>query len=113
MAYRLPRTGRDWAPAAAALLLLGCGDAPAGEQRATARQALLGGRASDAAEDAAVRVEEVDADGTPVARCSGYAVAPNLVVTARHCALETPKVELRCLPDVERPSASSSWAARC
>lgn len=66
-----------------------------GEERVgTATSAILNGRASGADEDAAVYIESAGESGT--LRCSGYLVAPSLVVTARHCLIRQRAGNLHC-----------------
>lgn len=69
------------------------GEEPVGRTSA----AILEGRPSGADEDAAVYIETLG-EGSPL-RCSGYLVAPGLVVTARHCLLKRRSVDVRCKPD--------------
>ncbi len=71
------------------VFVLGCSVPPSkedvGERAGSVASPVLNGH--DSSDDAAVRVESADADGGTVAICSGHLVAPNLVVTARHCVL--------------------------
>jgi hypothetical protein len=69
----------------AALLLAACGGEPSGngEQPGEAQQAIFGG--SPAPRDQAV-VAVVNFSG---GQCSGSLIAPNLVMTARHCVADT------------------------
>lgn len=93
------------------------------DEVAMARQAVLNGRASGDAENDAVYVENTSVPGTPV-RCSGTLVAPNLVVTARHCLLRSGELSISCTPEGEladpndplaqetRPATASAVTAR-
>ncbi len=66
--------------------MMGCApeDADVEEDVEGSEQAIIGGRASTAAQDAVVMIR-IGERG----QCSGTLVAPNLVLTARHCVSET------------------------
>ncbi|HEY8080013.1 MAG TPA: trypsin-like serine protease [Labilithrix sp.] len=73
-----------------AVLLTSCAVAPSTEDAATTSQAIVKGTDSDESQDAVVLVIHYDAlskDGS--AGCSGTMLAPNLVLTARHCVAVT------------------------
>jgi MYXO-CTERM domain-containing protein len=68
--------------AAALLGGVACGEAPS-EAVAVETQPVLGGQLSGPEDDAVVRV--VSTTPTVIYRCTGTLIAPNLVLTARHC----------------------------
>lgn len=73
--------------------LLGCAPEVAEDEELEAsEQAIIGGKASTAAQDAVVMLRIGER-----ALCSGTLVAPNLVLTARHCVSETDEA-LVCSP---------------
>lgn len=61
-------------------------------------QAIVGGTASGADQDAVVVLSRFAADGTRVGLCTATLVASNLVVTARHCVSASDAV-VGCAPD--------------
>jgi hypothetical protein len=63
--------------------MLGACAAPADEGSSDSSEAIIGGRASGAEQDAVVLLSRSRQDG--VSHCSGTRVAPNLILTARHC----------------------------
>jgi hypothetical protein len=82
-----------------AVLAIGaCSDASSKEPLARTSSAIIGGRDSGPDEDATVRVyarpPQLDAGLTDL-YCSGYLLAPNLVVTARHCVLMESEADTR------------------
>lgn len=62
---------------------MGC-HAPAGEREAELEQAVVDGQDSGPEDNAVVKIESIDSAGT-IGNCSATLVAPNLLVTARHC----------------------------
>ncbi len=64
------------------LLASGC-EAPGRETAASTSQSILGGVLSDATEDAVLKIEATQS--TAMHTCTGALIAPNLVITARHC----------------------------
>lgn len=92
-----------------ALSLVACGDesTPLAEPVASGdvdSQPIVHGRASKATQDAVVMLAVGD-EGV----CTGTLVAPNLVLTARHCVAET-EAEIACAPD-GRPLAGGRIGA--
>jgi hypothetical protein len=90
-------SGRWVAGLVIASLLAGCSSDHDREPIERGRAALLGGRPSDESEDAAVYIETKTAEAT--LRCSGYVVAPGLVLTARHCVLKRKSENVACTAD--------------
>ncbi len=87
------------------VLACGCSDAKPSEPHGRTASPIIGGHDSGAGENAAVKVYAtpgvLDAGLTDLF-CSGYLVAPNLVVTARHCILVESTEDahnLNCNPD--------------
>jgi Trypsin len=80
-----------------------CGDIS--EHEASSRQSVIGGVVSDAEDDGVVLLRTDRVSGTSV--CSGSLLAPNLVMTARHCVVaEYPADNIRCKSDgtLDEPS---------
>lgn len=85
--------------------LIACSDgsedmSPSTRAVGRARQAIIGGRPSTSAENATVYVETVIGDSGDRLKCSGTLVAPNVVITARHCLI-VDRIELFCNSDGE------------
>jgi MYXO-CTERM domain-containing protein len=77
--------------AASTLLALGCSveSGAAGEHTGSGRQAVIKGTASDASQDAVVLLVMYDKTTGEFGECTGTLLAPNLVLTARHCVSQT------------------------
>lgn len=91
---------RRGAPLVLLVAVAGCAVArvePEERREGVARAALLGGRPSGDDENAAVYIETAGEEGT--LRCSGYAVSPRLVLSARHCFLTRKSSGVRCDAD--------------
>jgi hypothetical protein len=87
---------RRWLGIALALSCASCGEVP--ERSGTSRQPVISGELSSAADDAVVLLRTDRPAGTSV--CSGSLLAPNLVLTARHCIVaEYPADNIHCNPD--------------
>jgi trypsin len=85
-----------WLGMAVILACASCSDISKSE--ATSRQPVIGGEVSQAEDDAVVLLRTDRASGTSV--CSGSLLAPNLVMTARHCVVaEYPADNIRCKSD--------------
>lgn len=64
--------------------------APADAERVGARSdAVIRGTVSDASQDAVVLLMHIDPKANGFGECTGTMLAPNLVLTARHCVAET------------------------
>ncbi|MGC4066960.1 MAG: S1 family peptidase [Polyangiaceae bacterium] len=75
-------------------LLTGCGEVDEADPLASGAQRIAFGEPSGTADDAVVRLR------APLGSCSGTLVAPNLVLTARHCLAVVNRVDgLACNPD--------------
>jgi V8-like Glu-specific endopeptidase len=84
-----PRRAPSLRAALLALLALGCSGAPAGETAGAEAQAVFGGR--PAPDDTSVVAVVNFAGG----QCSGSLIAPNLVLTARHCVADTQEKDVK------------------
>src|SRR5450631_3812266 len=87
---RLTREHRHLAVPAVALLVVACSAPPSGPSERVARtsEAIVNGTASPATQNFAVLVEHkvsCTTTGCTYDECTGTLVAPNLVLTARHC----------------------------
>lgn len=94
-------------------LAISCGSCAAvSEPQGTSRAAVIGGKISEATDDAVVLLRTDRAGGASV--CSGSLLAPNLVLTARHCIVaEYPADDIHCNPDgtLDLPSGGQLGAA--
>ena len=89
------------AAAAAALLLIGLGSAPA--------QAVTDGVPDgDGHPYVGLMVAQTD-EGDPLWRCSGTLISPTIVVTAGHCTFEAEHVELWFQSDLEPDPAAYKY----
>lgn len=83
-------------------LLVGCAGGPdaheSQDHTGHAIQAIVGGTTSGTDQDAVVVMARFAADGARVGLCTATLVAPNLVVTARHCVSASDPVA-GCAPD--------------
>src|SRR5688572_30350786 len=70
---------------------------PAPDEVSAARRAIIDGVKSDAVDDSAIAIPLFQ-DGRFAGACSGVLVAPNLVLTARHCVSESDPVSA-CDPE--------------
>lgn len=71
------------------------------ERTGVGAQALIGGTASGAEDDDVVAVDNALTTIARTLHCTGTLVAPNLVLTARHCVLQVNNAELPCTADGE------------
>lgn len=71
--------------------LVACSSTPAapGESVGTQSAAVIKGTNSDSSQDAVILLVHYDPSAQGVAACSGTLVAPNLILTARHCVADT------------------------
>ena len=81
-------------PALASMTALACGSAPREESAGRTASAIINGAASDSSQDAVVLLHY--ADSFESFECSGSLLAPNLVLTARHCVSKTSDVPFTC-----------------
>lgn len=79
------------------LLLSACAVAEEPRSQGVSRSALVGATASSASQDSVVALVSPTATGKEL--CTGTLVAPNLVLTARHCLVEPASRVLRCNVD--------------
>jgi len=70
-------------------------DAPLG----VGSSAIIKGTASDASQDAVVLLVMIDRGEGGIGQCTGTMIAPNLVLTARHCVSSTQDGGIACRPD--------------
>lgn len=82
-----------------AIALSGCSASQANDApRGSAHSSIVGGSDSDDTQNAVVRITNQVVAGGPLKLCTGTLVAPNLVLTARHCVSRTDSSPL-CRPD--------------
>lgn len=105
------RFGVGFAAAAAIAAGCGAGDAPFEPTVGAARQAIVGGDASPAAHDSVVFLVHVGPKGWEFA-CSATLVAPNLVLTARHCVSDIGDPNVSCDVDGRQLAGGSLGADR-
>ncbi len=87
-----------------AVAAVGCGDRPVAEALGQSPQPIVGGRPSTASENYSVYIEAGLLGDHH--RCSGTLVAPNVVVTVRHCLLLAREKGLACTPEGELANPS-------
>ena len=73
----------------ASLIACSGGSGAAPESVGTQTAAVIKGKNSDATQDAVVLLIHYDPKAQGIASCSGTLVAPNLILTARHCVADT------------------------
>ena len=85
-----------WTVAAVAALVAGCASSAGPQEHLSSADApIIAGKASDASQDAVVLLS-YDPLGTNGFECSGTLLAPNLVLTARHCVSTTLDGDITC-----------------
>ena len=91
-----------FAAATAGCALTACAAEPgeAGEASGVARSAIIAGKSSPSSQDAVVLLVHTD-NANFFASCTGTLIAPNLVLTARHCVSQTVDVPFACGPNGE------------
>src|SRR5262245_46282236 len=77
-----------------------------GEQTGRAKQAVIKGTTSDASQDAVVLLVHYDKATYEFGECTGTLLAPNLVLTARHCVANTD--EAAACDETGKPLAEGS-----
>jgi hypothetical protein len=77
-------TSGRWLGVGAGLTCLACADVPAPPPLGVARAGIVGGEASGAEEDGVLLIRSLP-DTTSEQMCTASLVAPNLLLTARHC----------------------------
>lgn len=82
------------------VFLSGCTLQASPEPRAEVSSAILHGTPSGADDNASVFIES-ETSPTTTLQCSGTLIAPNLVLTARHCTLKANVSDFRCTMDGE------------
>jgi hypothetical protein len=89
---------QGWHSPVAFLALCGCAASQDDPELLGISQPVISGQPSPATDDGVVLLRADRASGTSV--CSGSLLAPNLVMTARHCIVaEYPEDNIRCKPD--------------